>query len=456
MFSIRKKHKVQVVYKNDRLGTGDVVTELTEHPKKKDIVSVLQWKISGTFNDIYTIPDLTNIEEIMSFLEQYISIPEAAEYKYSMMSDCCLAYQIAWKYLKDENYYIPKQLEKMPETIKDIRWIIATGSKYTNPADKIAFCSILKETISVLKLIRWGIGTIDRKDRKIDPRDKKFIKSILTLFNNSNFHYDGEKNIRFSPENTEMLGSIMINGKKISISWGFRVKTLWSILEKMASQEKYEVPEVMQDLHAMRIEVKTPEDALHIASYLFANAFHSWIPKMELKWNMIWESVKSNFIANGFSADNPRFIIALQGLISKWWKEISADRNELRLICSKPSLEIQIVLVNNKNESGYAHHDIYRMGRKIKAKIRRHGWISLTGINIIVENVLAQNTAQSSSHVSIGIPKEKIIKYLLDGWWLITFRGTNKNRKFTTQEVIDKHKRNFPDSTIFTSSQSNL
>ncbi|MBP6981168.1 hypothetical protein KBB25_00115 [Candidatus Gracilibacteria bacterium] len=468
-FSIRKKYKIQPFFYGGKLGTGKVLSEFSADFEGQtrggvDLVTLQkQQKIKGTLHDIYHVPKFEDISDLYVFfkdLEGKDTNLEYSEYKAGIIRDICLAYRHAIQYLEQENYYVPK-LGKNPQSPGDIIQIMHRGEKMQKAQDKIGYCTILKEVLGFFRIIRCKEFTIDYKTGKIDLRNKEFIKEVMDIFSSKEFIYSNESK-QFSEDSNTMDGDLLLENKKFPIYAGFDVKTVYSMIEKMDGQEKYNLPEAFKDIHRMRIELRAPCEALRTAKLLF-NKFGKSL-KIENVGNMVSENDLKEYIQQFCSGEEDKnFREELEKNLSNEKEAVfdakkaySSDRQELKLSRnSKPPIEIQIVLVNNNNETGWAHHDIYKIRRKIVAKIRRHGWIGINGINTIIDAVIEKNTAHNNGKSTIIYSKEQIYKHILSEGFLMPIRGASEgdmNKKikinhFSTKEVLEKYKHNYSSSS---------
>lgn len=91
---------------------------------------------------------------------------------------------------------------------------------------------------------------------------------MIGIFSSQEFIYpEGSK--QFSEDSNTMNGQLLLENKKFPIYAGFDVKTVYSMIEKMDGQEKYNLPEAFKDIHRMRIELSAPCEALRTAKILF-------------------------------------------------------------------------------------------------------------------------------------------------------------------------------------------
>lgn len=468
MFTIKKSRKIQVLYYQDKLGSGQVLTDfLTPDSTIPNggvdlAVKQIQGKLRWTLHDIYSIPTFTDISDIYLFFNQLEpnSGESNEEYKKWIVRDLCLAWRLSTEYLVSEGYYVPS-LGRNPTCWKDLVNLSKKWNSLNKPTDKIWYCTILKEVLWFFRIIRNSQFHVDYATWKVDFRDKDFIKKIIAVFWEAPFSYDEENSIRFSETSREMQWSGFIDGRKMSIYAGFDVKSISAVVEKMDGQEKYNLPDAIKDIHRMRIEVKEPSDAIRIGKVLFQKLW--WSFELENSGTFLTQELIEEY-TNSYLVNKAdiEYKEALQKARKTQKKSYSAERQELKLTRAQKNgltaMEIQIVLVDNQNETGYAHHDIYRMRRKITAKIRRHGWIWTSGIWSIIRRVISENRVKNGWSSSIQFSEEQIYNHILSlpnfllpiRWkseWNISRKSRIKINHYTTREVLEKYQANYPEAT---------
>lgn len=469
-FSISKKYKIQSYFYTEKLGGGKVLSEFLEgnedQPKKWTNLVQLEKKIKWTLHDIYSVPKFEDIYDLITFfkdLEWKSKDIDETEFKTKIIRDICLAYKLAIEYLKHEQYHFP-DFWHLPESGNDLIKIMHRWEKLTSVQGKMGYCTILKEVLWFFRIIRCKDFSVNYETWKIDLRNKEFIQKIMDIFASKEFIYEKEFQ-KFSQTSSSMSGELFVDTKQFPIYVWFGVKSLYSMIEKMDGQEKYDLPEAFKDIHRMRIEIEEPANVLRTAKILFQKFWEDL--KIENIGKMISEEDYKSYIQQFCSWDEDMLFREAIGInfsketISKddtKKKSYSSERQELRLSRNWESpIEIQIVLVNNNNETGWAHHDVYKIRRKIIAKIRRHGWIGIKGLNLIIDGVIAQNTKQNDGKCTIPFSKKQIYEHIIElpdfligiRWkseWIAS-RKNNTPKNFSTQEVLEKFSGNYPEET---------
>lgn len=464
MFSIRKKHKVQILFYRDLLWSGRVLDDFTckdeNIPEWAVNLARMQcsWakkRIKWTLHDIYTIPKFEDLFDVIEFIKtlEWETWDNHTEWKEWVIRDIILAYNLAISYLEKEGYYIPN-MWSAPKSGSDLVRITNKWYKFTSARDRIGYCTLLKEILWFFRIIRFKDFTVNYETWVIDLRNKDFIKRIIDIFNSDNFHYRWNDSIQFSNDSTEMRWTIIEDWREVAIYAWFDVKTINALIEKMDWQEKYNLPEAFNDIHRMRIEVPDTEGILRVGKVLFKKFW--WLTLENVGWLLSNDEISSYCREFLLNEDEQGYKLALLNTsVNKTpeKKAYSEDRKELKLKWWNPPIEIQIVLVNNHNETGYAHHDVYKIRRKIAAKIRRHWWIWLKWIEKIISMVF------QASNWTIPFTEEQIKQHILWlKWFLIPIRWVSeweyrwkienlRVNHWTTTEVLQKYSQNYPNVT---------
>lgn len=98
------------------------------------------------------------------------------------------------------------------------------------------------------------------------------------------------------------------------------------------------------------------------------------------------------------------------------------DIEDINSIKEKYWLEIQIVLVDNKNESWFSHHWIFDAKKIISRMIRLQWYVSLVYINKVINETKKKNP-------DIKLSEEQILNHFLETF-LLKRREDNSNKNF--------------------------
>lgn len=147
-----------------------------------------------------------------------------------------------------------------------------------------------------------------------------------------------------------------------------------SIVEKMDSQESYDTIEAFKDLHRMKIEVEDSQEAMRIAKVLYKKLGGDMT--LSQRDGFVSKKDAEDYYAN-YCVEDQEFGKKLIAASQKSSKKITSEAGgELKLTRpekhGQAGFEVQIIPRNNNMDHGYKHHDVYRIRRKIVAKIRRH------------------------------------------------------------------------------------
>lgn len=473
LFSIRKKIKIQICYYRDKLGSWQVLRDFIDHDESnipeswRDILK-LKWKIRWTLHDLYTVPHFDDITDIIDFMgelewEDENKIP--SDFKREVVRDLILAFNLAVKYLEEEWYHLPNgfhaknSIKSKEELFKKVK----AWQKFRSTVDKIGYCTVLKEVLWFFRIIRYKRFRVNYTTWDIDVRDIDFINSIISCFDGDEFSYQNRK--KFSSASKEAKWQANIDWRYFEFYAWFDIKTIRAMIEKMDGQEKYNLPEAFKDVHRMRIEVPNPETALSIWRIIYEKLW--WWFTLENDGNMLSEKIIESYIDYSLFDDiHSPYKESLQHMMrckkdadkAYRWKrsEFKITRPEREWLSP---LEVQIVLVNNQNETWFNHHDIYKIRRKIMAKIRRHWWIWNRWIDTIIDLVYRLNKEMNNGTCTIWIEKPEVKKHILAiDWFLIPIRWASeweylgdisklKPNHWTTKEVLEKFSHNYPNVT---------
>lgn len=429
--------------------------------------------LKGTLHDSFTPPEVKEFQDIINFfhkdlLEKNPNLSPNAETT-QMFDDIQLAIQLAWQYVEKRWIYISKIPYSLSKKTQK-QFVDAYKKLYEeslrNTTTKMHLCTFLKIVLSLLRVIQYKKFQPDYETGKIDLRNKEFIKYIISIFDDKEHFIYNKKawDFKFSKKSSGMQWSAEIDGIRFPISGIFDVKWLWSVVEKMNTQEKYDSVEAFKDLHRMRIEVSTPKEALLIARLLYKKLSDTnewniwWAPTLENIGGMVSQEEADRFMKKHLGSNMPgrkefseELSKAMNEKVSK--KAASAKRKELKLTRSEKGgsiwVEIQIVLRDSANEIGYAHHAIYRIKRAILEKIRLQWYIRSNGIDEIIRNTIAEDI-QKKWFNTITIAPEDIKKHAHETLWLIEIIGSDaksldnkKIKAYSNSETLIKYIENY-------------
>ncbi|HCY21195.1 TPA: hypothetical protein DIC40_05090 [Patescibacteria group bacterium] len=181
-----------------------------------------------------------------------------------------------------------------------------------------------------------------------------------------------------------------------------RVKRKEQILVKEISDPKYDSVEVIKDIYGIRNEVKTREDALFLLEYM-------WIHILKRSGEISYKNIFGNNLE-----ESQRFVRAHAGELdpefyAEVYKSLKEDTTpgknnkdykdvKIRGDLSGHSCEIQINLVDNKNETGYSHHLIFDCKKKIRALSRLQGYISEILIRRYIKEAIEKSIEEAKKY----------------------------------------------------------
>lgn len=270
-----------------------------------------------------------------------------------------------------------------------------------SPAKKQIYCSLLK--------IAYAINDIKTNEDIINKAEKEFWEIKQNMFFSEFLDGKGneaaesikneENNFRYIKLQTKCEKSMK---KNIIFNCAGRVKRKEQILVKEISDPKYDSVEVIKDIYGIRNEVKTKEDALFLLEYM-------WIHVLKKSGQISYKNIFGNTLE-----ESQRFVRAHAGELdpdfyAEVYKSLKEDTTagknnkdykdvKIRGDLGGHSCEIQINLVDNKNETGYAHHLIFDCKKKIRALSRLQGYISEILIRRYIKEAVEKSIEEAKKY----------------------------------------------------------
>lgn len=300
-----------------------------------------------------------------------------------------IAYSI--DYMTRKWYYVPQKIRNwaiasIPWLIKFFQWM-STYSQEKDIEAASVFLKFLRATYQTftLKKNNWK-HVFNFETGQIWFKDIEFIKSIMTFFNGENFHYKKSHNIKFSSDSNTASGMTDASGKPVPFIARFRPKTIDSQICKWVSQYSYDTLDALKDRNALRIEVNSLEDIPHIILVLVESWLFHDLSKVSIEQkgelfpkksdsNPEWSSEWNKFLSTYIAHKDPE--------IQKLFAEVPTEkvkpntipeRQEVKLVSSHPSFEVQIMLVTNTNNTWWKADPFYKMKEDIDEEIRVNQW----------------------------------------------------------------------------------
>lgn len=329
-----------------------------------------------------------------------------------------------------------RSTSKSGETIelrstKDIREFFTYSSNQKNPsANRQIHCSLLK--------IAYAINDIKTNEERISKAEKEFWEIKQNLFFNQFLDFKGkdasesiqndETDFRYIKLQTRCEKSCK---KSIFFNCAGRVKKKEQIIVKEISNPKYDSIDAINDIYGIRNEVKTKEDALFLLEYMRIHV-------MQKTGDIIYKNIFGNsleesqrFVRQYASELDPDFYAKVfKSLTEK--RETNKDYKDIKIVGDLwgNGCEIQINLVDNKNETGYAHHLIFDCKKKIRALSRLQGYIPYSIIHRYIREAIDKSINEAQKY-----------------WWyaeLVSLGGYN----WPINKITEEHKKN-AESNIF-------
>ena len=337
--------------------------------------------------------------------------------------------QRATNYLNDKWYPLPRNIPRVFGNEDAIASWIRLQRKSNDGFVTRNTCRYL-QVVNAYHTLLCTPGVSITNDGDIDLRDKKLIKRVIDTFSNNSFRYVNEAK-KFSKTVNEAEWRLVIQewwDWNIPFYARFRLKNGERGVQKFIQNPEYDVKALLQDLHGLRIEVSDPAHAFKMMEYILTQ-IDLWSSITEIKNRLMCTSDEwTGWCAKQF------FSQEFQDLMNKktqFWsltKSSSAERRELKFSCKNPSFEVQFVLVDNRNESAYAHHDIYGCISDIFEKIRFDGYCNLEDIEHFMQISISDKTEKET-----WLTLENIQKYILSKLIPIRFSDIyQKKVQYTT------------------------
>jgi hypothetical protein len=207
---------------------------------------------------------------------------------------------------------------------------------------------------------------------------------------------------------------------------------------KMANDVKYQDITALQDIFWIRNEVSSIDDGIQLLHYIW---------KYVLGWK--WTIKQKKFISSLPHIDwlEKIFIQQLETAIESdthdWGWKTHENYQDIKItwdIWWHP-VEIQIVLVDNKNESWYSHHWIFDCKKKIRCLARLQNYIGEPKINDYIQEALEKHP---ELNMLWGGNQEKarknIFQHLLDDHALLPLRFPGKETKTYYSSIQQRNK----------------
>ncbi len=335
----------------------------------------------------------------------------------------------ATNYLNDKWYPLPRNI---PRTFKNedaiISWI-KNQRKSTDGYMTRNTCRFLQVVNAYHTLLSTPGVQID-DEWEIDIRNKELMNGVMDAFSDPSFRYkDTTKKLSRTTNEAEW--------NFITQDWWhwnipfyarFRLKYEQRGVQKFIQNPEYDVKALLQDMHGLRIEVSDPAHAFKMMEYVLSR-LNLWGAVTEIKNRLMCTSDEwNNWCAKQFFSKEFRDLMNQKAQFWAMTKSSSAERRELKFSCKDPSFEVQFVLVNNHNETAYAHHDIYGCVCDIFEKIRFDGYCNTEDIDHFIRISISDKTKEET-----WLTLEHIRKYIVSKLIPIRFSDVHERKaQYTT------------------------
>lgn len=227
--------------------------------------------------------------------------------------------------------------------------------------------------------------------------------------------------------------------KSIQVNFNSRGKSKESLIAKLSNKPESSLEDVIKDGIGLKFEVEKIEDAENFFPFIYQflkENFHSqkvifenislFDEKIYTKLQKKLQNFGINFQSEENHSSNRNFCVA------KFVGEMKIPQggNKGKMIV-KRNFEVQVVLTNNKNESGFAQHGVYKQVQKLSLFSRFFGAFDENYLDFICE------TTQKET----GISKEKIKSYIVNNFLVKINSSKNKKNRYVAKEHYQRWKK---------------
>lgn len=362
-----------------------------------------------------------------------------------------------------------KKLNPSQISFKDTRdvldFIDATTSEKNSSADRQIDCSLLKIAVC--------IHEYKEHEKEISQAESKFkeIKedNFFPYFYDDKWKeidYDIYKKCFETPWDCDYVQlqtkSWLSNKPTIFFNSSWRIKDPEKIVLKLLANRKYDSIDTIKDIYGIRNEVKTKEDALFLLEYLRLHVFNkTWnivdknifVTNNQTEIESLDESIDFinrnkgdlneefyNFLIHYFQREKEK----IQKNPNKKISRSSKDYHDIKIIWKLwwKNIEVQINLVNSKNEIWYSHHYLYDAKTKIQALVRLQWYISEPLIKRYIKEAIDKNIQEDWS---IGKKPE----LLTLGWFKWDYKKISIEEKNAVIQKFFNHFLSDPNEKFF-------
>ncbi len=346
------------------------------------------WSVDGVAQklgqspyDWYGTPEVSREASI----RQWIKICGVDDIENSNAFARVLSWAIAYtvQYMSKKEYYLPQKIRVLPAaSMGSITKYLSGLSDFSQEKDEEAasvFLKFLRATYQAFTFRKQnGEHVFDQETAEVRHKDTEFINKIMDFFNGNGFIYKEWSSARFTKATNNASGIVIKNGRPIQFIAKFRPKTIDSQICKWVSQVAYDTLEALKDRNAMRLEVRSLSDIPEMLLVILESGLISNLANVsiEQKWqlfekeNEVWKNFRDSLygVHEGITrlfASEPK---------EKLKANTIAERKEVKIVCTQPSFEVQIMLIGNSNNAGWKADPFYKMKEDIDEEIRVNQW----------------------------------------------------------------------------------
>ncbi len=400
--------------------------------------------------DLFSVPEGLSSEKKKEIIAKNLNFK--VEELEERLADISRYWQEAKRFYRDflipkgnREKVFPKEIEELKK-FKNLEELENTLSKATvlKKGDKLGYgpfyCVLFTLMIAVREYEKEKFEGLKKESEyfaeQLFQKDKKGICHFYRLGDED----DGWSQIEILTKENE----------KINAWFSFRGKSKNSMIMKLAIKPEFSVEERVQDGIGLKFEVDNEEDAKKL--FLFLSKFltdKNFSKKVFVK-DLVFENInlfKEDKNFKNFLQEIKEHDVSYLKLDDDKKNRLSNEKFQAAKILGKVELpenaqkenkdemiernfEIQVVLTNNKNETGLAQHKIYKRAQKLALFSRLFGSFSEKYLDLI---------CQEASEES-GLSKEKIKEYFEENFLVrIKTKGSKtKVKKYVAKSQAER------------------
>ena len=413
---------------NEPSGQSNVLLNWNISLQVKDAQNTLIKQILITRLDTFRFGNISD-EDVLKILRHEIMHDSETPIDWENMEKINQSLQRATNYLNNKGYPLPRNIPRIFKNEDTLVSWIRTQRKSNDGFVTRNTCRYL-QVVNAYHTLLCTPGVHIDDEGEIDLRNKELMNSVIGMFNDASFRYtdDTKKFSRTTSEAEWRLVSQEWWHWNIPFYARFRIKDEERGVQKFIQNPEYDVKALLQDLHGLRIEVYDTAHAFKMMEYVLAR-LNLWSIVTEIKNRLMCTQAEwDKWCTRHFFSQEFQDVMNQKAKFWSLTKSSSAERRELKFSCKDPSFEVQFVLVDNHNETAYAHHDIYGCVCDIFEKIRFDGYCNTEDIEHFMRISISDETIKET-----WLTLDNIREYILSKLIPIRFSDlSQKKAQYTT------------------------